>query len=243
MDSNLFYFLPADFEPKKKLRDSAKDIVVNHIKNQIIENKLNPGDRLPVEGELALQLQVGRGSVREAIKELQSIGVVDIQRGEGTFITKGDLFKALQPLLFSVILSRLDSSKIYELRFMFELSILNSLIERQLSLSTITHFRNEVRNMQEYMAGSSFDKQDFVKMDYKFHSDLAAYMDNDLAKGLYCVILSIAYPFAEEAYADKSKITSIEDHSIILDALERRDKQLAREATEKSLHNWIAHFS
>ena len=65
-------------------RQSAVDIVVNNIKQLLIDRKLKPGDRLPNELEISEGLCVSRGSVREAMKILSAFGLVDIRVGNGT---------------------------------------------------------------------------------------------------------------------------------------------------------------
>ena len=64
---------------KKDKRESAVDIVVNNIKQLLIERKLKPGDRLPSELEISEGMGVSRGSVREAMKILTAFGLVDIR--------------------------------------------------------------------------------------------------------------------------------------------------------------------
>ena len=68
-------------------RVSASDLVVNNIRNKIQRGELKVGDRLPVEADLAKELNVGRSSLREGIKILTAYGVVESRQGEGTFIT------------------------------------------------------------------------------------------------------------------------------------------------------------
>ena len=60
--------------------------VQEEIKSYIIRNSLNPGDPLPSEGDLARQLSIGRNSVREAVKSLEALGVVEARAGSGLFV-------------------------------------------------------------------------------------------------------------------------------------------------------------
>lgn len=66
---------------KTNKRESAVDIVVNNIKQLLVEQKLKPGDRLPNELEISEGLGVSRGSVREAMKILSAFGLVDVKVG------------------------------------------------------------------------------------------------------------------------------------------------------------------
>ena len=72
------------FEASK--RESAVDLVVNSMKQLLMERTLKPGDKLPSELEISEELCVSRGSVREAMKILSAFGLVDIRVGNGTYV-------------------------------------------------------------------------------------------------------------------------------------------------------------
>lgn len=237
---DFLYFLPKIFRPQTKLRLSAKDIVINHVKSKILSRELLPGDKLPIEDKLAEQLQVGRGSVREAIKVLQSIGVVDIKRGSGTFVTQGDISKALEPLLFSVILSQLSENQIIELRFMFETAIFENIINN-ISEKQIDSLESQINTMQKEIESSEdLDAQRLVELDFDFHASLAEAADNPLVEGLYRVILCLSFPFMKQDYAGtKSEITAVSNHRMICAALRARDINKAKESISYSM--WHSH--
>ncbi|MFR8544323.1 MAG: FadR/GntR family transcriptional regulator [[Clostridium] scindens] len=69
------------FYEKASKRESAVDIVVNNIKQLLIDRRLKPGDKLPSELEISEGLGVSRGSVREAMKILSAFGLIDIRVG------------------------------------------------------------------------------------------------------------------------------------------------------------------
>ena len=68
---------------------SSVDFVVNSIKELLLGKKILPGDRLPPETELCRLLSVSRGSVREAMKVLSALGIVEVKRGDGTYVSTG----------------------------------------------------------------------------------------------------------------------------------------------------------
>jgi GntR family transcriptional repressor for pyruvate dehydrogenase complex len=68
-------------------RTSIKDLALEQLKRYILAADILPGQRLPSERELAERLGVGRNSVREALKVLEAVGLVESRIGEGTFIT------------------------------------------------------------------------------------------------------------------------------------------------------------
>lgn len=75
------------FEAMKGSRKLLVDRVVEQITQLVIEQDLEAGDKLPNEYELAERLNVGRGTVREAVKQLVARNILEIRRGKGTFVT------------------------------------------------------------------------------------------------------------------------------------------------------------
>lgn len=229
-------YLPKDLQSTSKFRPSAKDLVINYIKNKIISRELKPGDKLPVEDKLADLLHVGRGSVREAVKVLQSIGVVEIKRGSGTYITQGNIYKALEPLLFSVVLSQLSQQQIVELRYMFEILIFENIINK-ITDEQIDELEQKIIQMQhEIDASEELDTAHLVELDYDFHSSLAQFANNPLIEGLYRVVLCISFPFMQQDYAKtKADITAVNNHRMICEALRARNIEKTKESINYSL--------
>ena len=70
-------------QAKPQIRLSAPDYVIEQIKQALAEGRLKPGDRLPAETELEVLFGVSRGSIRQAMKSLEMLGVVTIRPGDG----------------------------------------------------------------------------------------------------------------------------------------------------------------
>ena len=105
-------------------RESAVDVVVNNLKQLLMEGKLRPGDRLPNELEISEGMGVSRGSVREAMKILSAFGLIDIRVGNGTFVSETPGNKLMDSLLFSFFVNNPDIQNLYELRQIIEIDIL-----------------------------------------------------------------------------------------------------------------------
>lgn len=74
------------YSPTNK-KQSAVDIVINRIVDDVLTGRYKPGDKLPTEMQLAEMMSMSKNTVREAIKILVAYGAVEIRRPEGTFIT------------------------------------------------------------------------------------------------------------------------------------------------------------
>ena len=99
---------------------SVVNQVLDKFKEALIYKELKPGDRLPSESELSSNLGVGKSSIREAIKMLQAVGVVESRQGEGTFICNNLKNDSLNPLVFQLIFEQGTNKDILEMRTIFE---------------------------------------------------------------------------------------------------------------------------
>jgi len=104
--------------PLKK--GSLVNLVVEQIKDALINKELKPGDFLPSEVDLAKNLGVGKSSVREALKMLQASGVVEVKRGHGTVICKHPGQDSVNLLIFQLIMEERNIQDIIDLRMVFE---------------------------------------------------------------------------------------------------------------------------
>ena len=111
-------------------RLTTADLVVERIARVIRERNMTPGDRLPGEHELVEQLQVSRSVLREALARLQSMGLVDIHRGRGTFVgTRTSLAKCVQLLRSAVTISPQELRAYVELRSALEVQAVRQAAE------------------------------------------------------------------------------------------------------------------
>jgi len=101
-------------------RSSVALQLLERIKVALISGELQPGDYLPSETELTQTLGIGKSSVREAVKMLQAIGIVEVRRGQGTMIRKEPGDPLVDPMAFGMILARGMTRDVLEFRHMFE---------------------------------------------------------------------------------------------------------------------------
>jgi len=111
-------------------KQSVVDKVVNQLVDAIISGNLRPGDRIPTEMELSETFNIGRNSVREAIKVLVSYGILEIRRAEGTFVCSGFTESMLNPMLYGIILEQDSSEHLAALRRILETGTLQLAVEK-----------------------------------------------------------------------------------------------------------------
>lgn len=177
-------------------------LVIQAIQNYIIENKLEAGDRLPTENELAEKLQVGRSSVREAVKSLEVLGVIETKAGEGMFVKSFNFIPILENLPYSMMFDRDDLSEVLEVRITLELANLKKVIEN-IEEPHLKKIEKEVEKMKK--ARKSHDLVAFVEADARFHQLLFEPTNNQLLKKLLLIfwkLLENAQDFSRLADPD-----------------------------------------
>lgn len=214
-------------------KQSLSKMVVNKIKDAIIRGDLKPGDFLPAESELAESLGVGKSSVREAVKMLEAIGVVEIIKGNGSKIKDSVSEDIMNPLVFQLILQSNESqSKLLEFREMIETSA---------SVLAIKNASNEdierlVQNVQEMTESVSLGKPN-VNLDMDFHRKLFESTHNPFVVCVGNAVMELYKPslnIANNEYA----LEVINDHKATLEALIERDEEKMRKVIKEYLHRW-----
>lgn len=110
-------------------RPSAVLVVIDKIKELLIDRRLQPGEMIPSESVLAENLRVGRGSVREALKILSAFGVIEIRRGTGTFISSASNRRLFDPALFQILVQERDYKVLTQVRELLEVGIVKLVIQ------------------------------------------------------------------------------------------------------------------
>ncbi|WAA11668.1 FadR/GntR family transcriptional regulator [Fervidibacillus halotolerans] len=105
--------------------------IVKKIKEIIDENQLKPGGKLPSERELAEQLKVGRSSVREALRALELLGLIETRRGEGTFIADFRNHRLVEILSGFILTNEHAKKDVSETKQLIELAAIHLLIDQK----------------------------------------------------------------------------------------------------------------
>ena len=221
MDKNIFAV--------DEKRQSAVDIVIDKIKELLIREQLKPGELLPNEHRLSESLGVSRGSIREAMKILSSFGIVEIRRGDGTYISSSANQRMFDPLLFGMLLSAGGHEDLIELRRILEIGIIDAIIERATD-DDLELLHAQYRELEcEITAGD--DVETLSQCDLGFHYIMASITKNKMLENIYHFVAEMFAPTMSGDYA-------LEPHRLIIEAISKRDKSLAENAIEKHTEVW-----
>lgn len=206
--------------------------VADQIAGLIADNKFQKGQKLPNEFQLAEAVNVGRGTIREAIKILVSRNIVEIRRGLGTFVSEKTGITN-DPLGLSFVEDKSQLAlDLMEVRMMIEPDIA-ALAAKRASEEDIEKIRLACVAVEERI----YQGKEFVTEDIEFHEVIARSSKNQVVPNVIPVIHSA---IKEQIRATNAKLTekTIVTHRAIMEAIAKREPQAAREAMrEHMLYN------
>ncbi|WP_442595436.1 FadR/GntR family transcriptional regulator [Neobacillus sp. D3-1R] len=164
--------------------------IVKQLRQIISKEKLKPGDKLPSERELSERLNVGRSSVREALRALELLGLIETRRGEGTFIRDFRGNQLVQLLSTFILEDEKAKKDVLETKYLIEMDCLKLAIDRY-SSSAMIDLKEEV------VLGQSVDDENF------FYS-IAVLADNHLLMRIW-LILNDYFKALEIKHCEKEK--------------------------------------
>jgi GntR family transcriptional repressor for pyruvate dehydrogenase complex len=165
-------------------RQTAADLVVERIASVIKARKLAAGERLPGEHELVEQLKVSRPILREALARLQSMGLVDIQRGRGTFVgSASSLANCVRLLRSAVTISPQELQSYAELRSAIEVQAARQAAERATDDEIA-----ELNLLLKRLDSDELPYPEALELDFAFHRKLIEIAGNPLMRNMMEVI-------------------------------------------------------
>ena len=206
------------FNPRQRPQ-SAVDTVVDTVRSLLVERRLGPGDLIPSETEIADRLGVSRGSVREAMKVLSAFGVVDVRRGDGTYIATSANRKLFDPLLFSLLVTDRDMEELAELRILMETGIVRIIVSHA-DEHDLEKLEEAFQGMVHAAAGKSGDAARMLAADVAFHSVMGEITRNRLVQNVYAFVIDLFKPTMHPGQG-------LETHRRLVDALRARDADAA----------------
>jgi len=206
------------YDPNLAVKAVTKtDLVVENVINSIVNEQYKPGDKLPAENFYVKNCGVSRVTVREAFKKLNSMGVVSIRQGDGTFVDKINPFEIKGALLPLLIANRQMIDDLYETRVFIEQAILELVIERK-TLNDVKVLQNLVKDMGDAISNSNLKAYSIA--DLAFHDALAAMCCNSVLENIYDSISIIRCNSVAKSNTSMDSIKkSILDHKHILEAI------------------------
>jgi GntR family transcriptional regulator, transcriptional repressor for pyruvate dehydrogenase complex len=213
-----------DVEPIKSTR--IYEEIVRQVKQLIAEGKLKSGDRLPPERDLALKFMVSRTSVREALRALQSRGLVEIRAGEGAFVRDISVETLIEPLALVILPHREAVGELFEARRLLEPAIA-ALAARRATDEEL----GEMERILDQQSREVSQGRTGVTQDAALHAAIANSAHNRAITRIVNALIDLLTQSREESLLTPGRPTrSHEDHRRILAAIKRRDEVAAHRA-------------
>ena len=203
---------------------AVTDEAIEKIKAMITSGELSPGDRLPPEKELSERLGLSRSSMREAVKALEVIRVLDVRRGDGTYVTSLEPRLLLEAMSFVVDLHD-DSSilEIFAVRRILE-PVATGMAAQLIDSEALTLLRAEIAAVDAHT-----EVEDLVRHDLEFHRGIVEASGNAYLASLLERLSS--HTVRARVWRGLTQGGSVErtlaEHTAILDAIESGDAELA----------------
>jgi GntR family transcriptional repressor for pyruvate dehydrogenase complex len=222
------------FEPIKSKKIHQQ--VSEEIQKMILKGDLKLGDKLPAERKMAEMLDVSRTSVREALRSLEILGIIESRQGEGNFISENFDHIGLEPLSLIFTLKNGKFRDILEIRNTLEIEAAGLAAER------ITEERKEVLEELLEKLINAENESERVEIDKAIHYKIAEYTNNVLILNVLETISALMSHSIEDArlkIVNNLKIENLleEMHKNIVISIVSGDRERARKAMKEHFDN------
>jgi GntR family transcriptional repressor for pyruvate dehydrogenase complex len=200
--------------------------IVRQVKQMIAEGRLKSGDQLPPERDLAEKFVVSRTSVREALRALESLGLVEIRPGEGTFVREVSIESLIEPLALVMASQREAIAELFEARRLLEPAIA-ALAARRATPEELS----EMGRILEEQAKEIAAGRTGLAQDAAFHAAIGAAAHNTAITRIAHAIMDLLTQSREESLNTPGRPQrSHQDHWRILVAIRERDERAAQQS-------------
>ncbi len=220
-------------------KTSVFEDIIEQIKELVRKNHYGLGSKLPSERELAEQLGVSRPSVREALRTLAIMGVLQTRHGSGTQVSDSGENILRAPFEFLMLLDQPTIFELYETRALIEVFLAGRAAElwTPSDLEVIEAALNEMRDNQS-------NPPVLTEANVRFHEAVAAAAHNMvLGRVMTCLHDGIRFCIEVTQPVVRDRQVSLEVHQQIFDAIRARDTEGARQAMSKHMSIALAALS
>jgi len=221
---------PAKVEFEAIRRSKVYEEVARQIQNHILEN-LKPGDVLPPERELALKFGVSRSSVRDAIRSLELVGLLQAQQGRGTVVCEPSSDAVAGPLTAVIMRKRRLVRELLDVR-----KIVEPALARRAALHVTSEQLAELEQILEQQSSKVAEGETAIAEDNEFHYRIARGADNSVLLQIVDVLMDMLQQTREKSLQTEGRAEkSLAGHRRIFSALKRHDPAASEKAMRQHL--------
>ncbi|MBO4717223.1 MAG: FadR family transcriptional regulator [Spirochaetales bacterium] len=214
-------------------RDLKTDVVVMQLKKYIIDNELSAGAKLPTEAELSGALHVSRPAIREAMKALESLGLIMTVQGKGRFIREFNYRELIDAMTYNVQVGFKDFQEVLQVRKALEYYFIPEAMQK-LTESDYRELDQVVDQMEsEVKEGRSYN--DIAGTHARFHQIIYRCVGNKLLDALISMF-AFFQKMLDKTMDDK--VLFIQEHRSMIDSLRSGDVDGMREKISRHFHDF-----
>ncbi len=212
-----------------EMNGKAYEKVISYVQEQIIKGNIKQGQRLPPERDLAELLQVGRNSVREALRTLSLMGFITSTQGSGNYVSSNFEKSMVETMRMLILLDQVDFMEIFELREAIEIQAV-VLASKRITDEELDRLKQIMENMR-----NTTNETYYAFLDQEFHFTIASASRNrlilQLLQALYETLERFIFTIRRNILAHEGrKEDLLRTHEDIVTALTIRHRGMAVQA-------------
>ena len=209
------------FRAVRRTRVSGE--IIDQVRDLLTSGRLKPGDRLPSERELAQAVSAGRSAVREAIRAMESLGIVEVRAGKGTFVAALAGSQRRDPITASLFQAWNTQRNLFEVRRVLEPG-LAALAARRAKPEQI----EKMRAILDDHKGKVQARESYMKEDTAFHYLIAEATGNEILLRVADSLMELLRETRDTSGKFAARpARSLKQHQAILNAIEARNPLVA----------------
>jgi DNA-binding FadR family transcriptional regulator len=219
-------------ELKNLKTQDLQQLIQEQLNLYIVENGMKSGDPFPTEYKLAKELGISRTAVREALKRLEALGIIEVRLGVGRFVREFNFEAILNGLPYNLEMDIKNFQEVLEVRFCLE----SWFIAKDINKFTKENIAQskEILKKLEFQALNNLEEKELVEYHSQFHCSLYKNSDNSLLINLIKIFSTIQRNLTIlHRYKTKDRNLFIRQHQLLLEAIEKKDPNLAQRRLEE----------
>lgn len=220
-------------------REAPSVEIARHLLDYLLSGQVKPGERLPSERQLAETLGVGRSAVRDALRPLLLLGILEARQGDGTYLRQTESVILPQAVEWGLLLGEHTTFDLVEARTYIEIALAELAATRR-DDADLERMRAEL----ERMAVPNGTPESFVEADLAFHLRIAGASRNMVLFGTLASISSLLRVWISRVIMAASETgPSYKEHVPIYEAIERGDASAAAVAMSAHMKSATARLT
>lgn len=223
-DTSEFKFMPIE-------RKTIVTEITQRLLDYLLSGSIKPGEKLPAERQLSESIGVPRSSLREALKALTVLGLLEVRQGDGTYLKKADSHLLPQIIEWGLLLGEQTTIDLMEARQKIEIIIAGMAAERATPEDILI-----LESVIERMKLARHNINDFIEADIAFHLTLSKMARNSVFKNIISSIQSLLRAWIKSVLESAGDVSfSVDEHIPIFEAIKNNDSKQAAKAMEQHM--------